>query len=109
MSQQSVQVAVVGVSNAAMLLAFCNVFRHTQQFVSSHVASELHYVAPDLDLGREIKYSGTLYYLCPCTQMSGWQLQLRLDRFLTHPFLFIASNYYTIQHYVAWVSESVVK
>lgn len=66
-------------------------------------------VAPDLDLGREIKYSCTFYFLCPLRQMSGWQLQLRLDRFLTHPFLFIVSNYYTIQHCVAWVSESVIK
>ena len=37
-----VQVAVVEVTNAIMLLAFCNVFRHAEQFVSSH-ASELYY------------------------------------------------------------------
>ena len=46
-------------------------------------------LVPDLDLGREIRYSGTFRFFCPCRQMSGWQLQLRLDRFLAHPFLFI--------------------
>jgi hypothetical protein len=28
-------------------------------------------VVPDLDLGREIKYSGTFHFLCPCRQNVG--------------------------------------
>jgi hypothetical protein len=38
-----VQDAVVEVIIAIMLLAFCNVFRNTKQFVSIHDASELYY------------------------------------------------------------------
>ena len=83
---------------------FCNVIRVFVMF--SAIQSNLFQVmmllncimvVPDLDLGREIKYSGTFLFLCPCRQMSGWQLQLLLDRFRAQPFLFIIP-FNTVQH-----------
>ena len=98
-----VQVAVVEITNAVMFSVIQSNLSRVMMILNCIV------LVPDLDLGREIKYSGTFRFPCPCRQMSDWQPQLRPDRFLTHPFLFIVSNYYTIQHCVAWVSESVVK
>ena len=58
-------------------------------------------VAPDLDLGREIKYSVAFHFLCPSRQMSGWQLQLGLSRFFTllsNLFSQIIIPFYTLQY-----------
>ena len=66
-------------------------------------------VAPDLDLGREIKYSVAFHFLCPGRTNVGLAASARPQPLLYTPFQFIFSNYYTILHSAVWVNESVVK